>query len=381
MPHRSRAVAVVMGDLELVRALALGGIDSVLSAPPDERARYSRHVHAAFPPLDPWTESDALVDAILRFAERRPERPALLFQTDGDLLLVSRHRARLAEALVFAIADAELVEALVDKQRFQELAARHDLPVPASQRIGTGGSPSHALVPPVVVKPLTRSPRWTEFEPDSKAVLVATTEMLERVHERLVELGLQALAQELVPGPESRVESYHAYIAPDGETVAEFTGRKIRTAPAIFGHSTSVAVTEIGDVRELGREIFRRIGLVGVAKADFKRAPDGSLWLLEINPRFNLWHLPAAVSGTNLPALVVADLTGRPRAAVGPPPCATWCRPVRDLAAARNAGESLASWARFALRCDVLSSVALDDPMPFVRGALARRAAGVLRGR
>ena len=39
----------------------------------------------------------------------------------------------------------------------------------------------------------------------------------------------------------------------------------------------------------------------------------GRLHLLEVNPRFNLWHHPAAVAGVNLPALVHADLTGAPR--------------------------------------------------------------------
>src|SRR5215470_19812901 len=40
--------------------------------------------------------------------------------------------------------------------------------------------------------------------------------------------------------------------------------------------------------------------LTGVAKPDFKRAPDGRLLLLEINPRFNLWHHLGAVAGVNL---------------------------------------------------------------------------------
>ena len=44
------------------------------------------------------------------------------------------------------------------------------------------------------------------------------------------------------------------------------------------------------------------LGLRGVAKLDFKRTAAGELVLLEVNPRFNLWHLPGAVAGVNLPA-------------------------------------------------------------------------------
>ena len=71
----------------------------------------------------------------------------------------------------------------------------------------------------------------------------------------------------------------------------------------------------------------------------------------------------------NLTALAVADVRGAPL----PPPrrarrTATWCQPLDDVRAARQAGVSLARWARFAARCDTFSSLSLADPMPFVRG-------------
>jgi len=56
--------------------------------------------------------------------------------------------------------------------------------------------------------------------------------------------------------------------------------------------------------------------LTGVAKLDFKRDLQGNLRLLEINPRFNLWHHRGAIVGVNIPALGYADLTGLLR----PPP-------------------------------------------------------------
>ena len=368
----ARALAVVLGDINLVRPLALGGIASVLASKATDPARYSRHVRAVLPPLDPLDDEEALVEELCRFASRQPEPPALVYQSDAALLLVSRHRERLGEVLRFPVASPELVEALVDKDRFVELAARHDLPVPRTMRIGSGddGRP-HNVAPPLIVKPLTRSPLWSELEPDGKAVRADTAAELDALRARTADLGLPALAQELVPGPESRVESYHAYLAADGEMLGEFTGRKIRTLPAEYGFSTSVQVTDIPDVRALGRDVFERIGLRGVAKADFKRAPDGSLKLLEINPRFNLWHYPGAVAGVNLPALAVADVRGEAR----PAPravqrTATWCQPLDDIRAAREAGLPLSRWARFASRCDTYSSLSVADPMPFVRGRI-----------
>ena len=52
---------------------------------------------------------------------------------------------------------------------------------------------------------------------------------------RLVASGTELLAQELIPGPESRIESYHVYVDEQGAIVGEFTGQKIRTKPSAFG--------------------------------------------------------------------------------------------------------------------------------------------------
>jgi predicted ATP-grasp superfamily ATP-dependent carboligase len=125
---------------------------------------------------------------------------------------------------------------------------------------------------------------------------------------RLVAVGMEILAQELVPGPETRIESYHVYVDEAGGIAGEFTGRKIRTYPEAYGHSTALEITDARDVRDQGRDFVHRLNLKGIAKFDFKRGPDGVLHLLEINPRFNLWHHLGAVAGVNLPALVHADI-------------------------------------------------------------------------
>ncbi|MFY7915679.1 MAG: ATP-grasp domain-containing protein, partial [Rubrivivax sp.] len=138
----------------------------------------------------------------------------------------------------------------------------------------------------------------------------------------------------------------------------------------------ALTVTDIrgqaADVAAIGREVAARIGLRGVAKFDFKRAPDGRLYLLEINARFNLWHHLGAVAGVNLPALVHADLTGRerPLAAVARPG-RCWCRPRQDRLAAREAGLSILAWLAWVVRCEA-GPLHWDDPMPFLKPRLRR---------
>ena len=81
-------------------------------------------VRWTLPWIDHWQRPDDVVDALRAFAAAQPEPPVLYPQTDGDLLLVSRQRARLADLTRFVLADEQLVEDLVDKSRFADLAQR-----------------------------------------------------------------------------------------------------------------------------------------------------------------------------------------------------------------------------------------------------------------
>jgi D-aspartate ligase len=381
-------LALVMGDVDMVRALGVAGISSAFFGFDDDAARFSRHVRVALPWIDQWDRPEEIVAALVRLARSRPRPPVLFPQTDGTLLLASRHREQLAPDLRLLLADPDLIEQLVDKGRFQALAARHALPVPPAQRLRPApGAPLPAVdVPyPLIVKPLTRTPAWGAFAGSGKALRVRDADEFRARWPELAALGTELIAQQLVDGPESCIESFHVYVDASMAIAGEFTGRKIRTFPLDYGQSTAVEIVWLPDVAQLGREVVARLGLRGVAKLDFKRDAGGRLHLLEINPRFNLWHYPGALAGVNLPAMVYADLTGRER----PPARAeaagvVWCDPLQDLRAARGAGISPLAWLRWLSGCAAVCGLAREDPQPFLRGKLwpaVRRRAGADRVR
>ena len=367
--------ACVLGDMDLVRPLGLAGIRCAVVAAPHRATRYSRFTTAAIDRVDPVSEPEELLRRLLAHAAGRRERPVLFYQDDESLLFVSRHRDRLAAGFRFAIDEPERVETLVDKTRFQELAQGLGLPVPAMRLLDPAreAGPPADLRYPLVLKPSTRGDgRWALVERRGKALRAGDRAALEALWPRLAALGAPVLAQEEVPGPETLIESHHAYVDAAGVLVAEFTGRKVRTTPPQYGHTTALTITDAPDVAALGRRVLAALRLRGVAKVDFKRAPDGSLRLLEVNPRFNLWHHPGAVAGVNLPALVWADLAGRPRPAVRRArPGVTWWS-AKDLRAARETGLPRRDWARWALRPAARPTLSFDDPLPPVRVALHR---------
>lgn len=371
-------MACVLGDLDLVRPLGLAGVRCAVVAPPGAPVRHSRYTHAVIGEEEAAAAPAALLARLLDFARGQPAPPVLFYQDDAQLLLVSRRRDTLLPAFRMVIAGAELVEDLVDKARFQALAGRLGLPVPPTRRLDpTQETPPRLdLRYPVIVKPLTRTGPWDAVEGVGKAIPVRSQHELDVLWPRLQALGIPVLAQEMIPGPESAIESYHVYVDGRGGIAGDFTGAKIRTYPLDYGHSTALTITDAPDVLGLGRRLVETLGLTGTAKFDFKRGPDGRLHLLEVNPRFTLWHHLGARAGVNLPVLIWADLTGRRRPAAGRARAgATWCHVTKDRLAARESGVPLAAWLAWVAACDA-KAAALHDPLPFLQSlggrALAR---------
>jgi len=370
-----KPLACVLGDMDLVRPLGLAEIKCAVAVPPGAASRYSRFTVESVEWAHPWERPDELVENLIQFGKTQNQQPVLFFQSDGDLLLVSRNRQLLQKFFRFVIADRELVEDLVDKERFQALAERLNLPVPPAQRLHpTPDTPDLKLRFPIIVKPLTRRPElWKAVVGSGKALRIDTAEEFRTLWPKLTASGVEILAQELIPGSETRIESYHVYVDSEGQILGEFTGQKIRTYPREYGDSSALITTDATDVAMLGRELVQRLGLKGVAKFDFKRAPDGRLYLLEVNPRFNLWHHLGTLAGVNLPALVYADLLGQPKPATQHARAGLrWCRAWQDVLSARQSQIRTISWLRWALSCEAKRLLSWDDPMPMIGGVLWR---------
>jgi predicted ATP-grasp superfamily ATP-dependent carboligase len=363
--------------MDLVRPLGIAGIDCAVAAEHGDPPRFSRFTRAKIEWASPWEQTEQLVQNLIDFGKTQAEAPVLFYESDGELLMVSRYRKRLSEFFKFVVPDQTLVEDLVDKERFQALAKRLSLPVPAAIRLHPDSkfeADQLDLRYPIIIKPLTRRPElWRTVTAAGKALRIESAAELTELWPRLAASGVEVLAQELIDGPETQIESYHVYVNADGVIVGEFTGRKLRTFPVEYGDSTALITTNAVDVLSLGRELVHRIGLRGVAKFDFKRAADGRLFLLEINPRFNLWHHLGALAGVNLPALVYHDLTGRPQSTISnATPDVSWCRIWQDVRSVRELGLPIGNWLAWAWGCEAKRLLSWDDPMPFVGAGLWR---------
>jgi predicted ATP-grasp superfamily ATP-dependent carboligase len=130
--------------------------------------------------------------------------------------------------------------------------------------------------------------------------------------------------------------------------------------------------------------VLEAIGFSGVAKIDFKRdARSERLYLLEINPRFNLWHHPGAVAGVSIPALVYRDCV-EPGSARRAGPARAGVRWMNARDDWRAFDGSHARWVAEMLTVQVNESLLLRDPLPAIddlRGIVGRKLAKLREAR
>jgi D-aspartate ligase len=369
---------VVCGDMNLLRCFA--GLDApteVVAWQPHEvtlSSRFARKQHLIAPP----TDAQRSLEDLERIGAAHSERPVLFYGTDDMLLLISRHRERLSRYFWFRMPDADLIEAVVDKNRFQQLCEARDLPVPPALACDASTPVERVLEKvglPCAFKPSShigwlRSRASADKKP-RKALVARTRGELLELHQEIKRHTDAFVAQRYVAGGEDRIYSYHAYLDQGSEPLGEFAGKKIRTYPMEAGVSTYLELVKDPEVIRLGREASLALGLVGPVKFDFKRdASDGRLYLFEVNARFTLWCYLGAKCGVNLPRIAYADLVGQDLSL--PSDYATgvrWLSFGNDLRAfVRDYGPhgmSVGEWLRSYRGQKVYDVFSWNDPMPF----------------
>lgn len=373
--------AVLCGDLNMLRCFAGAGVPTlIVSSDARDVTFLSRHCGRTGVVASRWQSPERSLDDFVALRRRLATRPVLFYGDDATLLLISRNREVFARDYHFLMPPADLVETLVDKSRFAAYAEQLQLTVPrtmADEDIGRTGGALERLPLPCVIKPRHHigwrpSLGQVGAKKPFKALRIERRAELERQMAEAAAVASGFILQEWIPGGEEQVYSYHAYVAEDGRLLGRYVGRKIRTYPMSAGVSTYLELIDDPEILRSGRDILERMGLVGPVKLDFKRHEStGKPYLLEVNPRFNLWNYLGAACGVNLPLVAYRERIGQPVE-----PELRYRTGVRWLSFGNDAraflcdygpaGElSLATWLRSLRGPKVYDVFAWDDPLPF----------------
>ena len=284
-----------------VRVLALDHRKSALGF----RSRYAQPVVCP----DPQDE-DAFV-AFLAELGKGLEAQAPVFPThDEPLNAIARAADRLGERFLYPFPPWETLSRIQSKRSQLVAAERAGIAVPRWVAPGSAAEAQDAareLGYPVLVKPSSTEGFKRRF--GRQAFRCENEAELERAYAEAAEYD--PLVQEVVPGGDEALHSLGSYLAADGAPLGLFCGRKLRQTPPGVGTCRVGEAVWVEEVVEQGLALLRALEHRGLSQVEFKRDPrDGTLRLMEVNPRLWQWHGLAAACGVDLPRIAYDDLTG-----------------------------------------------------------------------
>ena len=181
------------------------------------------------------------------------------------------------------IASNAAFEVAFSKAKTLALAAQLGIPAPATRTTSGQETENEELGFPRVVKPI-RSIVFANGELRSLVpAIVSDREQRNRALERLLRYG-EVVEQEYIAGAGVGIE----LLFEKGEPVWHFAHERVHELPLTGGASSyrrSIAAPR--DALDFALRLLRELTWHGVAMVEFKRRPDGTFVLMEINPR--LW--------------------------------------------------------------------------------------------
>lgn len=335
------------------------------------------------------TSSRALIEALVRLGPSLQGHAVLFPCTDLSVLLVSRHRDELSPWYKVSLPAPEVVELLVDKERFYRYAQQKELPIPLTFFLHSRADAEQAadaLRFPCIVKPTLKTRKWKERS-GKKAYSVASRDELLTLYDKVSEWAEVLIAQNLIVGGDANHYTCNCYFDNTGTPLVTFTSRKIRQWPPTGGEGCLSEEARNDTVEEQTIRLFRTAGLRGLGYLEMKR-DDRTGEHLIIEPNIGRpTGRSACAEGAGVPLLytMYCDMLGLPlpvnrrQRFEG----VKWIHFRRDLQAAlyhwRRGDLSLRQWLHSWRGPKVDALFAWNDPVPFFADA-ARVGRELLKG-
>jgi D-aspartate ligase len=393
-------LAIVLGasvnGLSWVRSLGRRGVPVLLVDGEPLIAKYSRYAKSI-----EIERTAGETEAVLEFFDHlatKLDRPGLLFPTsDHYCSLISENEERLKRSYRFVLPDVATMRSIVDKSVQYRIAQEAGIDIPLTE-FPTSMAEIDAIAArisyPAILKPCKPDQRPAEMRNKSIKVMKANSaQELREGYSRALELGIQMMVQEIVPGDDTAIWGYFGFWDNDSVERAWITRRKLRQSPPMFGDGCCQVALDAPEVLELSRRLLAAFSYRGFSGVEFKRDPrDGKYRLMEINPRTEAGNQLAISAGVDFPWIgyqYLADKKAGAEVDYGGP----FKRGVqyvneegdlKSFLAMRTSGDITASaWLRSFASSRSYALGAWDDPMPLVvmAGRIARAAARRTIGR
>lgn len=311
--------SVFQTGLNLMRDLEQKGIRAIgvdcNPANPGFRSRYGR----SFLCPNPDQEPEAWGAFMVSLSTAVGEKPVLIAASDLFVSAIGRQAQLLAEYFIFSEAGCRLQAELATKEKQYALAREYGLPSPRATYVRSPEELEQFCEGarfPVLLKPLHHR-EWQALPVDNplhgyKTISAGTREQLLGHYASVCATVPDAVAQEEIVGPDSAKYCYLSAYARDGHRLGACVVHELRAYPLMYGCATLVEPVIDEELDSVCNEFLLSIGYVGICEIELKRdTRDGSLRLIEVNPRFSGTGDCAKYTGVETGFLHYLDLIGK----------------------------------------------------------------------
>lgn len=277
-------------------------------------SKYAQYV----PVVDPSRDERGFVDALKAFASSLDGRPVVFPTNDNWASALAKNKDELSESCILCVADKDVVELVLNKDRFSSHGKANNYLTPLSWQADEIDTVPDDMFP-VLVKPKKRRDSSSGMDASVAKTMDSMRFQLFRKKYDLQEF-LQSIPQyreflqveQYVNGLSDTMFTVGVYADHNSEIRGVFSGRKVRGYPAEYGDCIVGEVHSVpASVRENTSRIVREIKYTGIAEFEYKRdSLSGEWFLIEINPRSWSWIGITDACDVSLPWIAYCDLTG-----------------------------------------------------------------------
>jgi len=311
-------IAFVLGryfttDLGVIRSLQKKNIPSiVLQSNNKSLTHYSRYYNGIRCP-NAKNEEEKYVDFLLNLGKKLNSKGVLFPVGDIEVAVIFKHKSTLEEYFVFPPVDLNIIEKLLNKQKFYETIEQLHIPHPKTYILRNEAdlvTISNVLVYPCILKPVYSGSFQSDFK--TKLFMIQSKEELVKKYQVSALKNHEVIIQEIIPGSVRDHFGFNAYYDRNGESKGSFMYQRIREFPHNFGNGCFIESIWEPQLEDIITRLVKKIGYTGIIDAEFKKdTRDNEFKILEVNPRFWMQISLPTRCGVNFPYMAYMDVIGK----------------------------------------------------------------------
>jgi D-aspartate ligase len=265
-----------------------------------------------------YNENDnVLLDFLIKYGKEQSEKIVIFPTHDHHARLLAKYYYDLINYYYIPI-NPETIPIVIDKKNQYLMCEKIGIPYPKTIFINTQREFEELtiqikkLVYPLVIKPLSRAENpigGFAF----RVIEIKNYSEFEKILPSLKDyVNHGFLISEIVPGEPDNIWAYTGYLNDRSKVIAGWTGRKLTQRPYYFGVFSTARCEFNPIIEEQGIKLLKAFNFIGIGEPEFKYDyRDNKYKLMEINPRYMMWHIAGMQGGVNLPLIQYYHMTGQ----------------------------------------------------------------------